>query len=171
MDLLLILENNKFHFAYIKDFNRFMFNKTKHKTKTHFCRYCLQCFSNERILSKHKKVCLKTNGKQSVKFGSSTNKLENYFKQIAVPIKIYAYFECNLQKFHTNERGNGTSYTEKNQNHIPCGFAYKIACVDNDFSKPVALNRSENAVCKFIEAIPKEYDYCKKLGKSILIKI
>ena len=40
-------------------------------------------------------------------------KLENYFKQIAVPIKIYAYFECNLEKFHTNERGNGTSYTEK----------------------------------------------------------
>ena len=38
-------------------------------------------------------------------------KLENYFKQIAVPIKIYAYFECNLE---TNERGNGTSYTEKN---------------------------------------------------------
>ena len=98
-------------------------------------------------------------------------KLENYFKQIAVPIKIYAYFECNLEKFHTNERGNGTSYTEKNQNHITCSFAYKIVCVADTFSKPVVLHRSENAVYKLIEAIPKEYDYCKKLGKNILIKI
>ena len=56
MDLLLISENNKLDYVYIKDFNRFMFNKTKQTTKKHFCRYYLQCFSKERILSKHKGV-------------------------------------------------------------------------------------------------------------------
>ena len=25
-------------------------NKTKYKTKNHFCKYCLQCFSGERVL-------------------------------------------------------------------------------------------------------------------------
>ena len=50
MDLLLINNENKAHFVYIKDFNRFMFNKTKCKNKKHFCKYCLQCFSSERVL-------------------------------------------------------------------------------------------------------------------------
>ena len=40
MDLLLINNENKSHYIYIKDFNIFMFNKTKHRTKKHFCRYC-----------------------------------------------------------------------------------------------------------------------------------
>ena len=34
MDLLLIFEENKSHYLYIKDFNRLMFNKTKNKNKT-----------------------------------------------------------------------------------------------------------------------------------------
>ena len=33
MDLLLIFEENKSHYVYIKDFNRLMFNKTKNKNK------------------------------------------------------------------------------------------------------------------------------------------
>ena len=44
-DLLLITDKNKSHYVYIKDFNKFMCNKTKHKNKKLFCRYCLQCFS------------------------------------------------------------------------------------------------------------------------------
>ena len=36
MDLLLISDKNKSHYVYIKDFNRFMFNKTKNKTKIFF---------------------------------------------------------------------------------------------------------------------------------------
>ena len=33
MELLLIFENENKHFVWIKNFNRFMFNKTKHKNK------------------------------------------------------------------------------------------------------------------------------------------
>ena len=36
MELLLINDENKSHYAYIKDFNKFMFNKTEHKNKKHF---------------------------------------------------------------------------------------------------------------------------------------
>ena len=38
MDLLLIFDKNKSHFVYIKDFNRFIFSRTKNKNKKHFCR-------------------------------------------------------------------------------------------------------------------------------------
>ena len=31
MDLLLLIDNDKSHYVYIKDFNRFMFHKTKNK--------------------------------------------------------------------------------------------------------------------------------------------
>ena len=57
------------------------------------------------------------------------------------------------------------------QDHIPCSFTYKVVCVDDNFSKPIVLYRGENAIYKSIEAIHKECNYCKKLWKSILIKI
>ena len=50
MDLLLISDENKPHYVYIKDFNRFMCNKTKDKNKKYFCKCCLQCLSSEKIL-------------------------------------------------------------------------------------------------------------------------
>ena len=50
MDLLLISDKSKSHYVYIKDFNRFMFNKTKNKNKKYFCRCCLQCFSSQEVL-------------------------------------------------------------------------------------------------------------------------
>ena len=33
MDLLLVTDENKLHYVYIKDFDRFMFHKTKNKNK------------------------------------------------------------------------------------------------------------------------------------------
>ena len=57
MNLLLITEDEKKHYVLIKDFNAFMYNQTKHKEKKHFCMYCLQCFSSERILANHVNSC------------------------------------------------------------------------------------------------------------------
>ena len=56
MNLLLIADENKSHHVYIKDFNRFMFNKTNNKNKQQSKIYCSQCFSSERVLIEHKKV-------------------------------------------------------------------------------------------------------------------
>ena len=96
MDLLLI--SNKFvsHYVYIKDFNRLMFNKTN-KNKKYFCKSCLQCFSSENVLSKRKKDCLLINKGQNVKLEKGFIEFKNYSKQIPVPFKIYADFECLLK--------------------------------------------------------------------------
>ena len=103
MDLLLLIDDDKSHYVYIKDFDRFMFHKTKNKNKKWFCRSCLQCFSSESMLIKHKKDCLSINGKQSVKLEKGITEFENYFKQIPVPFKIYADFECNLRGVESYE--------------------------------------------------------------------
>ena len=55
MELLLITEDENKHYVLIKDFNRFMFNQTKHEHRKHFCMHCLQCFSSEEVLNNHKK--------------------------------------------------------------------------------------------------------------------
>ena len=65
--LLLISIDFTSYFVYIKDFNRLMFNKTKNKNKTYFCKSCLQCFSSENVLKEQKKDCLLINGDQNVK--------------------------------------------------------------------------------------------------------
>ena len=80
IDLLLLIENDKSHYVYIKDFNRFTFHKTKNKNKKWFCKSCLQCFSSESVLIKHKENRLSINSKQSIKLEKGTIKFENYFK-------------------------------------------------------------------------------------------
>ena len=66
MNLLLLIDDDKSHYVNINDFDRFMFHKTKNKNKIWSCRSCLQCFSSESVLIKHKESCLSINGKQSV---------------------------------------------------------------------------------------------------------
>ena len=80
MDLSHLIDNDKSHYVYIKDLNRFMFNKTKNKNKKWFCKSCLQCFSSESVLIKHKENCLSINGKQLVKLEKGIIKFKNYFK-------------------------------------------------------------------------------------------
>ena len=52
----------KNQYVLINNFNRFMYNYTKHKNKKHFCMYCLQCFCSAHTLEKHN--CITVNGKQ-----------------------------------------------------------------------------------------------------------
>ena len=75
-------------------------------------------------------------------------------------------FDCNLNSVESYEG----SYSKKYQDHIPCSFAYKLISVDDRFSKPILLYRGENAAFKFIEAILKEYEYCKKVMKKSFSK-
>ena len=46
IDLLLIADENRSHYVYRKDFNRFMCNQAKNSNKKYFCKCCLQCFSS-----------------------------------------------------------------------------------------------------------------------------
>ena len=80
-----------------------MFYKTKNKSKKWFCKSCLQCFSSENVLTKHKEECLSINGKQPIKLEEGITEFENYFKQIPVPFKIYVDSECNLRDAESYE--------------------------------------------------------------------
>ena len=108
MDLLLLNDADKSHHVHIKDFKRFVFHQTKNKNNG-FLEVVYIVLVVKDVLTKHKEDYLSINGKQSVKLEEGTIEFENYFKQIPVPLKIYADFECNLR---TVESYKG-SYTKK----------------------------------------------------------
>ena len=155
-DILLAVDGDKSHYVYIRDFNRFMFHKSKNKNKKYFCRSSLQCFSSKNLLTeyKYKEVYWSINGARSVILENGTIEFENYFKQIPVPLKFDADFECNFKRVQR-------SLHKKYQDYISCSFAYKLICVDDDFTKPIVFFRGENAAFKFIETSLKEFVYCK----------
>ena len=142
MNHLLITENENKHYVLIKDFNKFMYNQTKHKERKHFCMYCLQCFSSEQVLNNHKEICVQVKGTQAIKMPDKSNnifKFNNFHKQQPVPFVVYADFEAY-------------------QKHTDCGYGYKvICCYDDKHSKPVQIYRGEKML--------NEVKYCKTVMK------
>ena len=94
------------HYVCIKDFDKFMFSKTKNKNKKYFCKSCWQCFSSKNLLREYEKVCLKINGEQAVKLEKGTIEFKNYCQQMPVPFKFYAGFECILEGVESNAGEN-----------------------------------------------------------------
>ena len=170
MNLLLITENENKHYILIKDFNKFMHNQTKHDGRKHFCMYCLQCFSSERVLNNHKNNCIQINGTQVIKMPTKDNnilKFNNFHKQLPMPFVIYADFEAITKKVYGCRPNNSKSYTEAYQTHEDCGYGYKVVCCYNDkYSKPIQIYRGENAVYKFMEKMLEEVKYCERVMKK-----
>ena len=177
VNLLLITKDEKKYYVLIKDFNAFMYNQSKHKERKHFCMYCLQCFSSERILANHVNNCVTINGAQAInmpKQGENILKFNSFHKQLPVPFVIKANFEAITKKVQSckqseemeNEK-NKRSYREACQIHEGCGSAYRvICCYDDKYSKDICIYRGENAVYKFIENMLEEVEYCKAVVKT-----
>ena len=174
MELLMITENENKHYVLIKDFNKFMYNQTKHEHRKHFCMCCLQCFSSERVLSNHKDICIQVNGTQAIKMPDKDNKIlkfNNFHKQQPVPFVIYADFEAITEKIHGCQQDCNKSYTEAYQKHTDCGYGYKVVCCyDDKYTKPIQIYRGEKAVYKFMENILEEVKYCKRVMKKYFNK-
>lgn len=174
MNLLLIADDEKTHYVLIKDFNRFMYNQTKHKSKKHFCMFCLQHFTSEEILNKHKENCIAINGTQAIKMPDKSNnilKFNNFHKQLPVPFVIYADFEALTEKVSGCQPSTEKSFTQAYQKHTDCGYGYKVVCCyDDKYTKPINIYRGPKAVYKFMDAMLKEIDYCKYVMKKYFKK-
>ena len=84
--------------------------------------------------------------KQSIKLKSGSIRFKHYFKQLAVPFKIYADFKSVLKGVQSNDKNN-SSFTKKYQGHIPFSIADKVVCIDNKFSKiSCSLPRKKNSL-------------------------
>ena len=168
LNLLLITEGEVWHYCLLKDFNKFMYNQTKHKGRKHFCMYCLQGFSSERVLNNHTVDCIEINGKQSIKMPEPGSKISftNFRKQLSAPFIIYADFEAITEKVSQKK-----SHTEQYQKHTACGYGYKVVCCyDDKFSKPIKIYRGEMTIQKFMKDMLDEVEYCQEVVKTHFTK-
>ena len=159
LNLLLISKDEKRHYVYIKDFNRFMYNKTKHNCKKHFCIHCLQCFSTKEILDNHLENCLIINKKQNIVMPKLGSKIyfKHYYKMLKNPFVIYCDFESILEPIETaKQNADKTSYTSEYQNHLISSYAYKVVCQNDKYTKPIQYFRGENAIKDFLTNLLKE---------------
>ena len=171
LNLLLLTEGEVKHYCLIKDFNKFMYNETKHKERKHFCMYCLQCLSSKEHLEKHKVDCIEINGEQAIKMPEPGSKIAftNYRKQLPAPFVIYADFEAITEK--VDEKAPQKSYTEQYQKHTACGYGYKVVCCyDDKFSKPIKIYRGEMAIHKFMKDMLAEVKYCQEVVETHFTK-
>ena len=161
LNVLLIINEEKSHYVLIKDFNKLMYSqmKTKNAHKKHFCMACLQNFTIEQILNKHKEQCLLINETQAVKYETGTIKFKNLDNQVPIPFKIYADTECLLKRIDIKEG----KYTKLYQEHIPNSICAKLVCIDNRFTLPTIIFEGKNCINKFIKWIFEQQKYCNQI--------
>ena len=98
INLLLIEKGECFHYTWIKDLNRLLYNQSKHRERKYFFERCLTGYSREDLLNNHKldcqgigrtAVCIDMPSEEKSKL-----KFKHFFKQQKAPYIIYADFEA-----------------------------------------------------------------------------
>ena len=158
---VLLSNEEKSHYIFIKDFNRLMISRAKQKDKKHFCMSRLQNFTTKEILNKYEKHCLLINDTQAVKCETAIIKSKNYEKQIPIAFKIYADTECFLKRINIDE----SKYTEVCQKHIPNSIRAKLVCTNDRFTLDTIIFTGNNCINKFIKWIFKMQEYCNQVIK------
>jgi len=162
VNLLLVTnpEDGNTHYVSIKNFSG-LFNYTnKHKGKKHYCFNCLHGFSSAELLKKHEdsKTCndietvlqvYPTADKAFVEF-------KNYKHKMKMPFVIYADFECITTKLTTESKNKDESYTNKYQEHKPCGYAYHVVSCWDNYKSDIQLYCGEDCMDHFMNALKKE---------------
>lgn len=141
IDLLLISDDKKQHYCWIKNFNRLM---CRHTDKSHipmyYCKRCLNGRTSEEALNRHKIDCNKSIVARKVlpKPGSPVSILsfKGYHKSLRVPFVFYADFESIIEPIDTCQPNPNESYTNKHQKHTPISFTVFAKCFDDTILPP-----------------------------------
>ena len=101
---------------------------------------------------------MKINGKQSVKLKSGSIEFKNHFKQLAVPFRIYAYFEVVLK---------GVQSSDQNKVHTMKNIKIKFFVVFLTKLFVLIINLAKKLF--FTEKKMQFIDSLKQFLKSIII--
>ena len=174
IDLLHISNDTMSHYCWIKNFNGLISKQYNNYNETkYFCRKCLHGFTTEALLKQHGSNCI-----EDVRIILPTEEdkwleFKNIGKQMKVPFIIYADFEALNSPINSANNSPDSSYTESYQKHEPCGYAYKVVCIDSRYTKPTKLYRGENCIEEFMNALQEEEKYIGEIiqqNKSNKIK-
>ena len=159
INLLLIEKAGKFHYIWIKNLNRLLYDQSKHRERKHFCERCLHGYSREDLLEDHRPEC-KGIGQTAVWVemppeGKNKFTFQNHHKQLPAPYIIYADFEALTMKVEGPELDPTKSNTQRTQHHEACSYCYvKVRC-DGQTEAPVEY-RGRGAAEHFLRALVEE---------------
>ena len=100
VNLLMLTDDDKFHYTYIHSLSRLVGDRTKSKRKAYVCHYCLHPFYKEDHLNDHLPLCCRHESQRVTypKPGKNILKFDKFQFQFEVPFTIYADFESFLVK-------------------------------------------------------------------------
>jgi len=143
IDLLLIRSDEKEHFVWIKNFDRFMRPANNFKHTYHHCRYCLNaCYQKVEDLNKHIENCRKYEAVRCVLPTEKNNKMrfKNVCNTFKHPFYIVADFESTLIPYHDDPNNNTVKYQEHKAN----SYGLKFECIYSEYNKPIIIKNCEN---------------------------
>ncbi|KAK3794857.1 hypothetical protein RRG08_001008 [Elysia crispata] len=164
INLLLIEKAGKFHYTWIKNLNRLLYDQNKHREQKHFCERCLHGYKREDLLEAHRPEC-KGIGQTAVRVemppeGKLT--FQNHHKQLPAPYVIYADFEALTTKVEGPELDPTKSNTQRTQHHEACSYCYVVVRCDGKTEAP-AQYRGPNAAEHFLRALQVEESRIQKV--------
>ena len=159
INLFLLEKEGKYHYTWIKNFNRLMYDQTAYGGKKYFCERCLHGYCRSDLLESHKPDC-KGVGETAVRIdmpekGKNILSFQNYQNQMASPYIIYADFESLTLKVDSVVPDKDKSYTLTTQKHEACGFGYVVVRSDGQTNDPV-IYRGKNAAEEFLQTLQQE---------------
>ncbi|EFA11742.1 hypothetical protein TcasGA2_TC005292 [Tribolium castaneum] len=157
-----------YHFVWIKHLSRLLSHQlSTHEHKTFICERCLNYFTTEDILTKHKIHCQKLN-QYSVSLPRDTSlKFKNHLYKKKVPFVIYADLESILVKCSQIDN-NIHSKTIPHQKHIACSIAYYLKCSFDDSLSKFQLYRNQDCIQWFVKELKDIAEQCDKIFKNKL---
>ena len=159
INLLLINDNDKFHYCLIKNMSRLLCSNHNNGQRF-FCHYCLHGFCKESSLLNHIGDCSKF-GIQKVVLPDDEHrwvKFKSIQKMMAVPFVIHADFESFLCKVEGPENLHSSLHIY--ERHIPSGFAYHIV-------SPVVY-RGPNIIDEFLKRLKTESDKIASILSTVV---
>ena len=112
-------------------------------------------------MAEHKEVCLSINDAQSLRSGKGKIEFKNYFKQIPVPLKIYADFKCILNSIESYEGSCSKTY----QDHIPYSFTYNLVLM-TDLVSQLLFTELKIVLIDLLKQFLKSMNTAKKWWKT-----
>lgn len=176
INLLLLTEGEKRHYAWIKIFSSFVRRPGQHKARKYYCNYCLHGFCRQDILDRHVVDC-SVLGCQKVRMPDHERRWLRFKaiqKMLPVPFVIYADIESYTTKIEGPMKNPSDSSTHPYELHTPSGFAYLIVCSDPSRVYQPVVYRGHDVINELLRRLREEsnriYDTLKDVVPMELTK-
>ena len=156
VNLLLICDGDKWHYAAVKSLSRLLrSSNSKHTTKQHFCMNCLQGFNEEKTRDDHYVYCSNNEMVRVEMPKDPILKFSNGQGQLKAPFVIYADFESILEPMATVSNDPSISHINHINKHTPSEFCTYSTFSYGEIKDPLKLYRGKDCVeefCKYIRS-------------------